>query len=423
MLNGLKSMRWTLFSRLFLSLLALSLIAFKAIAANESEPNAAAFQSTMKAGEGIYKIYCVACHQANGEGQRLGAPALKKGLYNSSYITIDKPVSLNIDILLNGVEGTPMIGYKQILKDDELAAVITYIRNAWNNNTGDLVTAEEIKARKKTNDEQKLSAVDSDKTKYNNTELMSKGQVVYRAYCARCHQLDGIGKAPYGPRLIGSYLGSDPRLIPYKIDMLLQGVAGTRMRSYAKQLSDLELAAVATYIANGLQNHGNQLIQPQDIAKKRQLLALLATKKDTETQKTYSYQQLMQEGEIQYMAHCARCHLPDGSKGARPGIPALKGSAIITKGTSTQHIDVVLLGVPGSIMRSFGNRLTNLEIAAILTYQRNAFGNHRNDLIQPKEVQERRVLLQKQIDYQNANQLIQQDEKEKKEALNKKAEH
>ncbi|EHL31086.1 c-type cytochrome [Legionella drancourtii] len=374
------------------------------------------FVTRMTEGKKIYQIYCVGCHQLNGEGQLLGAPALRKGLYNSSYLTIDKPITRNLDIVLNGVQDTPMPGFKQILNDEELASVITYIRNAWNNDTGDLITPQDIKTRKNI----VIEPHNTNGQTYTYVEQMNLGKTIYRAYCARCHQLNGKGKAPFGPKLDGSYLASEQSLIPYKIDLLLQGASGTRMRSFAKELSDTELSAVSTYIANAWQNHGHGVIQPQAFAQRRKELLELANKKDKEVSRVYSYEQLMSKGKIGYMAHCARCHLPDGAGGAQPGVSALKGSTLIMKSTRAAHIDVVLLGVPGSIMRAFGNRLTNLETAAILTYERNAWGNNKGDLIQPAEVQKRRVLLQKMIDFQDKNQLIQQDEKEQRDALKKK---
>lgn len=372
------------------------------------------FLSKMDSGKELYQKYCAACHQANGEGQRLGAPALKKGLPNSSYITIDKPISENIDILLYGVEGTPMIGYKAILNNEELASVITYIRNAWGNDTGDVLHGEDILLRRAADPALLKEPVRLVKPVIPVTALMTEGKKIYRTYCARCHQLDGRGQAPFGPRLIGSYVAKDPILIPFKIDLLLEGAAGTRMRSYAKQLSDYELASVATYIANGLKNGANQQIQPQEIAQRRQNLPPFPTNSTPEQNLSESYEKLMQMGKILYMANCARCHQLDGQKGARPGIPSLTKSALIRRGSHIDHLKLVLVGVPGSIMRSFGNRLSDFEIAAILTYQRNTFGRHQRDLVQPSEVRKEREKLQSKIDYQNAYQLIQQDEQEKK---------
>ncbi|MBS3746203.1 MAG: cytochrome c oxidase subunit II [Wenzhouxiangellaceae bacterium] len=94
---------------------------------------------------------------------------------------------------------------------------------------------------------------------------------------------------------------------------------------------------------------------------------------------------LMQHGEDVYDAHCASCHREDGS-GMAPAFPALAGSAVVT-GELSQHIDVVVNGRPGTAMAAFGQRLDARDIAAALTYTRNAFGNETGDLVQPADVE------------------------------------
>lgn len=403
-----------LFGRLLYCSVLCGIFVFPQCVLSESpSPNRAQFESTMASGKRIYERFCVACHQKNGEGQRLGAPALKKGLPNSSYITIDKPATECIDILLHGVKGTPMRAYQYVLNNQELASVITYIRNAWGNNVGDLVSSEDILLRRANENPLFEKKPVFSTRKIPLTALMIEGKKVYRTFCARCHQLDGRGQAPYGPRLIGSYVAKNNELIPFKINLLLKGAAGTRMRSYANQLTDYELASVATYIADELDNKGNQHIQPQQIRAGRELLDKIPADSTKAAQNDPSLALLMHQGETLYMGNCARCHQPDGKKGARPGIPSLTQSPVVKHGAHSAHIKVVLIGVPGSIMRSFGNRLSDFEIAAILTYQRNTFGQHKNDKVLPSEVHQQRVRLQKKIDYQNRYQLIQQDEREK----------
>ena len=93
---------------------------------------------------------------------------------------------------------------------------------------------------------------------------------------------------------------------------------------------------------------------------------------------------LMTHGEDIYQAHCAACHREDGS-GMQPAFPALAGSAVVT-GEISQHIDVVVNGRPGTAMAAFGQRLDARDIAAALTYTRNAFGNETGDLVQPADV-------------------------------------
>lgn len=89
-------------------------------------------------GEKVYAANCAACHQANGKGGN-GAKAL-----DGSQIVLNDPAKQE-HILLNGVPGTAMPAWKQ-LSDTEIAAVITYTKNAWSNNTGKLVQPAEIVA-------------------------------------------------------------------------------------------------------------------------------------------------------------------------------------------------------------------------------------------------------------------------------------
>jgi len=92
----------------------------------------------MTLGKDVYNRACVACHQANGQGIPGAFPALK----NSPVALGD--VNTHINIVLQGVPGTAMAAFAKQLTKKELAAVITYERNAWDNNTGDIVQPAQI---------------------------------------------------------------------------------------------------------------------------------------------------------------------------------------------------------------------------------------------------------------------------------------
>ncbi len=94
----------------------------------------------MAAGEKVYGTVCAACHQANGQG----VPGVFKALAGSPIAK--GPVADHIDIVLNGKAGTAMQAFGGQLSDADLAAVITYERNAWGNDTGDVVQAADVKA-------------------------------------------------------------------------------------------------------------------------------------------------------------------------------------------------------------------------------------------------------------------------------------
>lgn len=95
--------------------------------------------------------------------------------------------------------------------------------------------------------------------------------------------------------------------------------------------------------------------------------------------------QLMKLGKTKYDAVCSACHLPNG-KGMPPLFPALKGSSVAVGHPIDRHISLIFTGVPGSAMQSYKDQLTDKEIAAIVTYERNAWGNNTDDLVQPEDV-------------------------------------
>ncbi|MHA6491727.1 cytochrome c oxidase subunit II [Pseudomonas borbori] len=102
------------------------------------------------------------------------------------------------------------------------------------------------------------------------------------------------------------------------------------------------------------------------------------------TSKEWTMEELMARGEKAYNTACASCHQPTG-EGLPPMFPALKGSDVAT-GPAQGHIDIVVNGKPGTSMPAFGKQLSEVDIAAIVTYERNAWGNNLGDMVTPKDV-------------------------------------
>ena len=94
----------------------------------------------MKLGKEKYEIICAACHKPDGLGMPPTFPALK-----GSSVAVGKPIERHIERVLKGVTGTAMQSFAAQLTDEEIAAVVTYERNSWGNNTGDLITAAQVK--------------------------------------------------------------------------------------------------------------------------------------------------------------------------------------------------------------------------------------------------------------------------------------
>ena len=100
--------------------------------------------------------------------------------------------------------------------------------------------------------------------------------------------------------------------------------------------------------------------------------------------KVFTKEELMKQGEQVYNANCAACHQPNGQ--GLPGVfPALAGSKVAT-GPKAEHIHTVVHGRPGTAMQAFGTQLKPAEIAAVITFERNSFGNHTGDIVQPSEI-------------------------------------
>ncbi len=97
----------------------------------------------------------------------------------------------------------------------------------------------------------------------------------------------------------------------------------------------------------------------------------------------WSKDELMAKGEQVYMANCAACHQPTG-QGVPPAFPALAGSAIAT-GDAAAHLDIVLNGKPTTAMAPYRDILSDTDLAAVITYERNAWGNSAS-VVQPADV-------------------------------------
>ncbi len=65
--------------------------------------------------------------------------------------------------------------------------------------------------------------------------------------------------------------------------------------------------------------------------------------------------------------------------------PALVGSPIAT-GDMAAHIDIVINGKSGTAMQAFAAQLSEVDLAAVITYERNAWGNDTGDTVTPKMI-------------------------------------
>ena len=100
--------------------------------------------------------------------------------------------------------------------------------------------------------------------------------------------------------------------------------------------------------------------------------------------KEWTQEELMVKGEEVYTRICSVCHQANG-QGLPPAFPSLVGTGLAV-GSMQEHIDIVLHGKAGTAMQSFSSQLNAAEIAAVVIYERNAWGNDMGDMIQPREI-------------------------------------
>ena len=104
--------------------------------------------------------------------------------------------------------------------------------------------------------------------------------------------------------------------------------------------------------------------------------------------RTWTKDELMAKGAEVYSKNCAACHQANG-QGIPGTVKALAGSPIAT-GDIDAHIDRVLNGKAGTVMQAWKDQLSDTEIAAVVTYERNSFGNNTGDVVQPSAIKDYR---------------------------------
>ncbi|MES1988538.1 MAG: cytochrome c oxidase subunit II [Pseudomonadota bacterium] len=122
--------------------------------------------------------------------------------------------------------------------------------------------------------------------------------------------------------------------------------------------------------------------------------------------KTYTLAELTTQGEKVYLSHCAVCHQANGLGIAGTFPPLVDGARFaagpeITDplekrgfwkngrtvlGAKDQHLDILMRGISGTAMQAVGQQLSDVEVAAVISYERNSWGNHTGEIILPAEV-------------------------------------
>ena len=102
----------------------------------------------------------------------------------------------------------------------------------------------------------------------------------------------------------------------------------------------------------------------------------------------FSMQDLVAKGEAVYQANCSACHGASGA-GVPGAFPAMTGSPIVT-GDVAEHMNVVMNGRAGTAMAAYKGQLSDVDLAAVITYERNSLGNSVGDMVQPSAIKNAR---------------------------------
>lgn len=95
-------------------------------------------------------------------------------------------------------------------------------------------------------------------------------------------------------------------------------------------------------------------------------------------------EELMVKGKKVYSKNCAACHQASGA-GIPGTFPAITGSTVV-QGELKGHVSLVMNGKDGTAMQAFGKQLSDVELASVITFQRNGLGNAVGDSVQPSEI-------------------------------------
>jgi cytochrome c oxidase subunit 2 len=126
-----------------------------------------------------------------------------------------------------------------------------------------------------------------------------------------------------------------------------------------------------------------QAVSQEDFDKWVSLQKDKASAAEASAGKTWSKDELMEKGKTVYASACAACHGANG-EGVGP-FPKMTGSKVVT-GPLAAHLNIVMKGKPGTAMAAFAGQLNDADIAAVVTFERNAFGNKAGDVVQPSQV-------------------------------------
>jgi mono/diheme cytochrome c family protein len=178
-----------------------------------------------------------------------------------------------------------------------------------------------------------------------NGEILAAGITLYAQQCVACHGADGLGTS-LAPAL------NDPAVQSKSYEELERtirlGVPGSLMAGWEKSLDDTQIAAVLALITDWSMVPAGAIPAPdRPIPVTEESLTM---------------------GANLFATSCSRCHGPEGQGSQRA--PALNEIGFLTSTTDLAIQQIITLGVPGTSMPAWGDRLTDSEIQAVVGFMR-----------------------------------------------------
>jgi cbb3-type cytochrome c oxidase subunit III len=294
-------------------------------------------------GKTVFLARCATCHQATG----LGAGPFPPLAGNADVVASD--TGNLIATVLNGKSGAITIGGKQYsgampawrnqISNAEIAAVLSYIRSAWGN---------------------KAAIISEDQVAAVANPMQLSGATIFAAKCATCHQATGAGTATYPP------LDGNPHVTAADASAIVSTIVNGRtgplvvngktyngqMPTWKGQLSNPDVAAVATYIRSAWSNKAGGVTE--------QMVASAGPAVSTAV------------GQAIFAQKCVACHKAGGT-GLSGVFPALAGNPHVNAADAAPILGTIEHG--RNAMPSWKGQLSSADIAAVATYIRSAWGN------------------------------------------------
>lgn len=306
-----------------------------------AHPNGKVMADQSSDGKSIFLLNCSACHRANGEGGGPYPPLAK----NSEVNAIDSAALIQTvlngrtgPITVNGTQyGGNMPSWRNDLSDAQIAAVLSYVRSAWGN-SAPAVSADQVAAAR--------------------APVALSGEALFATHCAACHQANGQGTDVFPPLAANpAVTAADPSAM---IAVIANGRSGplvvngktynATMPTWKGQLTDADIAAVATYVRSAWGN-GASAVTEEEVAAAGSPVSV-------------------QVGAAVFAKNCAACH---GASGAGGIGPALAENPRVNVTDATPMLVTILQG--RNVMPSWRGQLPAADIAAVATFIRSSWGN------------------------------------------------